>query len=118
MYYIYIIECEGNCLYTGIAKDIVKRLTNHYIKKPCCAKFTKSHQMVNLKSLWSCETKSDALKLEYRIKKLSKSSKIELINNPKTIDKFFKDEIVISNYSFISKEKQLEIFNQVVLNKL
>lgn len=118
MYYIYIIECEGNCLYTGIAKDIVKRLTNHYIKKTCCAKFTKSHQMINLKSLWTSETKSDALKLEYRIKKLSKLNKNELINNPKILDKFFKDKLIYSHYSFISKEKQLEIFNQVVLNSL
>ena len=66
--YIYIIECIDNSLYTGIAKDIVKRLKEHYFQTKNCAKYTKSHKMIGLRALWFTDSKIIASKVEYQIK--------------------------------------------------
>jgi len=112
MFYIYIIECEDNSLYTGIAKDIIKRLKEHYFKLKNCAKYTKTHQMKNLKALWSANTKSDASKLEYHIKNLTKENKLKLINNPLYFNKLFDNKIDIKNY----KNYQNEFISNIIDN--
>lgn len=82
MYYTYILRCDDNSLYTGMTNDIKKRVNAHYRKKPECAKYTRSHNVVAIERVWQTESKSLACKLEYRIKKLSKSEKQYLIDNP------------------------------------
>jgi len=42
MYYIYMLRCEDNSIYTGIAKDLEHRLNEHFTKDEKCAKYTKS----------------------------------------------------------------------------
>lgn len=78
MWYCYILECSDGTLYTGITTDINKRITVHNSGKG--AKYTRSRTPVILR--WSCEfiNKSQASKEEFRIKKLSKIKKIEIIN--------------------------------------
>ncbi len=88
MYYVYIIRCTDNSLYTGSTSDIKKRLSVHFDKNKKCAKYTKSHQMQGVEAVWQCSCKSDALKLEYRIKELKKHEKERLIKEnfaPKAI---------------------------------
>ncbi len=79
MYYIYIIECTDISLYTGVAKDISHRLLEH--KKKIGAKYTRSHGFSKLKALWVCDNRSDAQKLEYRIKALKRQQKLALISD-------------------------------------
>ncbi len=82
MPYIYIVRCEDNSLYTGIAMDLERRMWEHYYKKKAGAKYTKSHQLRSLEMVWEAESWSYAAKLEYRIKRLLKSKKEELILHP------------------------------------
>lgn len=86
MYFIYMIRCDDNSLYTGITKDICKRMKEHYYKSKECAKYTRTRDVTSLEALWSTLTRSEACKLEYQIKKLSKKEKEALILNPKQID--------------------------------
>lgn len=79
MYYIYIVRCEDNSLYTGITTDIKRRLTEHKEKKKPCAKYTMSHTILSLEALWTTDNKASASRLEYRIKTLSKAKKEQLI---------------------------------------
>ena len=81
MYFIYIVRCLDNSLYTGITSDIKKRISEHYYQKKQCAKYTKSHKVVELSAVWSAIDKSSALKCESRIKKLPKEEKEKLILN-------------------------------------
>ena len=111
--YIYIIECLDNSLYTGIAKDIEKRLYEHFYKEKTCAKYTKSHQMTTLKALWKTDTKQNASKLEYHIKTLSRIKKQELILNPTLINSIFSNKINSSNYEYIDAEKQEIIMHKI-----
>lgn len=92
-YYTYILQCKSNILYTGITTDYKRRLEEHSgvndSKKG--AKFTKSHKPEKIVALWRTNTRSDASKLEARIKQLSKSEKIELIDNNKMFKLFFSE---------------------------
>ena len=81
MYYVYILKCEGELLYTGITTDIERRLEEHFGRTEKCAKFTRSHKALSLAALWSCADRSLASKLEYRIKQLSKPQKLAVIGD-------------------------------------
>jgi putative endonuclease len=78
LWYVYIVECVDNTLYTGITTDLKKRLAAHN-SLTLGAKYTRGRQPVKL--VYSCEfqTKSDALKEEYRIKQLPKGEKQQLL---------------------------------------
>ena len=92
MYYIYIIKCEGDLLYTGITTDVERRMNEHFTQSEKCAKFTRSHKALSLEALWSCENRSLASKLEYRIKQLSKPQKLKLIADNNCFGELFGTE--------------------------
>lgn len=80
--FVYILECSDKTLYTGYTVDIKKRIENHNSEKNG-AKYTRVRQPVKLIYVEKFETKSEALKREHEIKKLSRSKKLELIKqNP------------------------------------
>lgn len=112
--YIYIIECEDGSYYTGIAKDIVARLEEHFFRLKKSAKYTKSHQMVSLRCLWETDTKINACKLEYHIKQLTRQQKKRLIDSPHDIKVFFPDMFEPSTFTNASKPELEDIFRQVV----
>ena len=79
MWYVYIVLCEkDNSLYTGITNDLTKRIKAHNDKKG--ARYTRTRTPVILLKSFAVKNKSEALKLEYKIKKLSRKKKLELIN--------------------------------------
>ena len=80
MYYVYILRCEDNTLYTGITTDVKRRFLEHSEDKVKGAKYTKAHKPKEIAAAWEVGTKSDAPKLEYRIKKLEKAEKETLIS--------------------------------------
>lgn len=92
MYYIYIIKCEGDLLYTGITNDIDRRMDEHFGRTTKCAKFTRSHKALSLEALWSCGDRSLASKLEYRIKQLTKAQKLRLIADNACFSELFGTE--------------------------
>ena len=79
MYYIYIVNCQDGTLYTGTASDITRRLRTHLRQTKACASYTRSHRVVSLAALWETEGKGSALRLEYRIKQLTRTQKLELL---------------------------------------
>jgi len=72
MWFVYILECQGTHLYTGITNDVAKRLQTHRSGKG--AKFTRGRQPLELLAVWEYATKSEALKREIAIKKMSKKN--------------------------------------------
>ncbi|HRR77543.1 MAG: GIY-YIG nuclease family protein [Ruminococcus sp.] len=79
MYYIYILRCEDGSLYTGITTDISRRLEEHSGSGGRGAKFTRSHKVEAVEALWSTSGRSNASKLEWRIKQLTRQQKLALI---------------------------------------
>lgn len=74
---VYILECNDGTLYTGWTNDIDKRFKAHNDGKG--AKYTKGRRPLKLVYLEELETKSDALKRENEIKKMTKDKKGQLI---------------------------------------
>lgn len=81
MYYTYMLRCEDNTVYTGIAADFRKRMGEHFGKTDKCAKYTRTHTAQKLEAVWQSENRSSASRLEFYIKKLSKRQKENLISN-------------------------------------
>ena len=82
MYYVYIVRCSDNSLYTGSTNDIEKRIAAHNDGKG--SKYTRSRLPVELNYSEVCSSKSEALKREAAIKKLARIEKIKLIATKKS----------------------------------
>ncbi|MDH5517246.1 MAG: GIY-YIG nuclease family protein [Gammaproteobacteria bacterium] len=78
-WFVYILGCADDTLYTGIAKDTEKRLQQHNTDNINGAKYTRSRRPVTLLYSEPCASRSAASKREYEIKKLSRAKKCLLI---------------------------------------
>ena len=78
MYYVYILECNDKTLYTGITKDLARRVREHN-ESSKGAKYTRVRRPVILLYSEECDDRSSAAKREYAIKKLSRDQKLALI---------------------------------------
>lgn len=83
MYYLYILQCADDSLYTGITVDIDRRLSEHNDSK-LGAKYTKARRPVVLVYAQEFADRSSASKEENRIKQLSRAQKLELIQQCST----------------------------------
>ena len=80
MYGVYIVKCSDNTLYTGIAKDIDRRIKEHNGSTKG-SKYTKSRQPVRLLYRENHPNRSIASKREYQIKQMRREEKLLLIKN-------------------------------------
>jgi len=77
---VYLIRCSDESLYCGITNNLKNRLIAHNSGRG--AKYTRFRRPVELVGASSAMTKSDAIKLEYRVKHVPADSKYhELITN-------------------------------------
>jgi putative endonuclease len=107
MYYIYMLRCEDNSIYTGITTNIERRMKEHFEKDKKCAKYTFTHSAKSLEALWKTENKSLASKLEFNIKKLRKQEKEELIKK-KDLKKYLSNKIEVEKYELIKNFTNIE----------
>ncbi len=80
-YYVYMILCSDNTLYTGYSVDVNKRFEKHC--EGLGAKYTRGRGPLKLVYVEELESKSLAMKRENQIKKLSRVQKDELIDKQK-----------------------------------
>ena len=73
-WYVYILECQDNSLYTGNTNNIDKRMEAH--KKGTGSKYVKWKRFKELLHTIQVKDKSEAAKLEYKIKQLERNDKI------------------------------------------
>lgn len=91
MYYVYILRCEGNTLYTGITTDVKRRFAEHSEGKIKGAKYTRARKPLRIETVWQVDNKIDASKAEYRIKKLTKAQKELLIEGKTEIENLIEE---------------------------
>ena len=77
MPFIYILRCGDGSLYTGIAKDLVRRLGQH--QRGTASRYTRAHQPVTLVWKRRVLSWSRALREEHRIKTLTRAEKELLV---------------------------------------
>lgn len=78
-YYVYILRCRSGALYTGITTDLARRFAEHAGKGGRGAKYTAADPPTRFERAFSAPDRSQASKLEYRIKALAKSEKESLL---------------------------------------
>jgi len=79
-YSVYLLECADGTLYAGSTNDVERRVTAHNTSA-AGAKYTKTRRPVKAVYVETFETKSEALKREAAIKKLTRAEKLSLIQN-------------------------------------
>lgn len=80
MYFVYILQCNDGTLYTGITSDLERRVKEHNSSN-LGAKYTKIRRPVKLVYSKEYTNRSEAQIEEARIKKLTRSEKLDLIEN-------------------------------------
>ena len=100
MYYIYMLRCEDNSIYTGITNDIKRRWEEHHRKDEKGAKYTKWDNVQKIEALWTTEDRGLASRLEYHIKHLTKEKKEELIRT-KDLSKYLSKKIECERYQYM-----------------
>lgn len=86
MYFVYILRCADDTLYTGVTNDVEKRLHHHNTTKTG-AKYTSGRRPVNLVYTEKYATKGESLSREAEIKKLSREAKLNLIKLSSSTEK-------------------------------
>ena len=80
MYYVYMVKCADDTLYTGIATELERRVEEHNSSDKG-AKYTKVRRPVELVYSETCPDRSTASKREYEIKKkMTRAEKLALIH--------------------------------------
>ena len=77
-WYVYMLRCNDNSIYTGITNNLNKRIKNHKSGKG--AKYLRGRLPVQIVYKEICINRSQACKREIFIKKLNKNNKEILIN--------------------------------------
>lgn len=77
MWHVYIVECSDKTLYTGVAKDVSRRVERHNAKDG--GSYTRIRTPVKLAYQESHPTQSSALKREAQIKRWSRAKKLARI---------------------------------------
>ena len=83
-YFVYIVECSDQSLYTGATNDLKKRIIEHNISKRG-AQYTKIRRPVILKYSESFRTLARARRREAEIKGWKREEKLELLRAQKVL---------------------------------
>ncbi len=74
-WWLYVLECRGGVLYTGIAKDVDARFQAHV--EGTAARFTRLNQPTRILAKAEVATRSEALRAEYALKQLPRAEKLK-----------------------------------------
>lgn len=91
--YTYMIRCKDGSIYTGITKDVERRMREHKERGKECAKYTRTHHFLRLEAVFESGSWSEAARLEYAIKRLSKEKKESLIRDPEMVTELFSEKL-------------------------
>ncbi|MBI2448471.1 GIY-YIG nuclease family protein [Candidatus Microgenomates bacterium] len=76
-WYVYILLCQGDKFYTGIARDVAERFRLHQEGEG--AKYTQRNKPLKIVYTEKFSSRSEALRREAEIKKMKKAQKEKLI---------------------------------------
>ena len=77
MWFLYVLRCSNDALYTGITTDVERRVEEHRLGEG--ARYTRQHPPVELLAVWPYPDRSEATKAELAFKCLSRAGKLSKI---------------------------------------
>jgi putative endonuclease len=75
--FVYLLRCADGSLYCGWTKDVERRVAAHNTGR--ASRYTARRLPVELAAHWELDSERAARSLEWRIKQLSRSEKLELL---------------------------------------
>lgn len=75
-WFVYLLECADGSYYCGVSTDLRKRLAEHNGESPGGARYTSGRRPVRLLASRACATRSEACKLEAKVKRAKKGEKL------------------------------------------
>ena len=78
-WYVYIVRCCDNSLYTGVAMNVPRRVAEHNLGNYLAARYTRARRPVELVYWEELSNRSQACKREYEIKQMDRKDKEMLI---------------------------------------
>lgn len=84
-WFVYILRCADDTLYTGVTCDIARRVLEHNENNQLGARYTRVRRPVTLAYHESAESRSAACKREAAIKRLSRAKKCQLIGAEESV---------------------------------
>jgi putative endonuclease len=78
VYYVYVVLCEDGTFYTGYTRNLEMRMKLHTNGKG--ARYTKTHKPKKIVHVERFNSRSEAMKREKRIKKLSHEQKLGMMD--------------------------------------
>ena len=85
-WFVYMLECHDGSLYTGVSTDVARRFSVHV--RGMGASYTRSHPPLRVVASWLCDGRSQALRLEYAIKALPLSAKLQWLAGSELAQKY------------------------------
>jgi len=79
MYFVYLLQCANNTIYTGITTEVLRRFEEH--KNGTGGHYTRAHGVVKILYSEEQENRSSASKREAEIKSWSREQKLAFIKN-------------------------------------
>ena len=76
-WYVYIVKCRDGSLYTGIATDVERRIADHHANRG--SKYLRGRGPLKLVFKKQVGKKGQAMKVEHRVKRLTRYKKEALI---------------------------------------
>lgn len=80
-WYLYVVRCKDETLYTGITVDVVQRVKDHNAGRG--AAYTAARRPTTLVAVWAFEGQGAALRAERAFKRLPRQRKLDIIANEK-----------------------------------
>ena len=77
--YVYVLKCADDSLYCGWTTDLSRRLAAH--QAGTASRYTRSRLPVEVAKVFAVADRSAALRLEARIKRLSRATKLSLVRD-------------------------------------
>ncbi len=74
-WFVYMLRCADDSLYSGITKDIDRRLDEHNNDNKKGARYTRARRPVVLVYQEPCDDRAVASQREYQLKKLNREQK-------------------------------------------
>jgi putative endonuclease len=89
-WHLYLVRCHDGSLYTGITTDVARRFTEHQENNGAAAKYLRGRGPLMLVFHKKLGSRSLAMGVESKVKKLSKARKEDLIRDKTRIDEIIK----------------------------
>ena len=89
-WHLYLVRCRDGSLYTGITTDVARRFAEHQGNNGAGAKYLRGRGPLVLVFQKKLGSRSLALGVESKVKKLSKARKEELVRANTRIDEMVK----------------------------